>query len=74
MVFSPNTFAGAPHTDLATLTFPRRPATRREAALLAVAARISRTSPAVRVKDALEAVNDVSDSSRLAVRGASAWR
>src|SRR3712207_4763603 len=72
MVFSPNTFAGAPHTHLATVTFPNgadRPA---ELRILREAARAYPAVTSVRVKDALEAVNDVVSQLVTAIRGASA--
>ncbi len=72
MVFSPSTFAGAPHTDLATVTFPGGADPAREGAILAAAGRDFPTVTSVRVKDALEAVNDVVGKLALAIRGASA--
>ena len=60
MVFSPNTFAGAPHTHLATVTFPN--GSRRGARCRGSCASSAQAYPmvtSVRVKDALEAVNDV---------------
>ncbi len=71
MVFSPNTFAGAPHTHLATVTFPdgSRPAA--ELRILRDAALAYPTVTSVRVKDALDAVNDVVSQLVMAIRGAS---
>lgn len=68
MVFSPNTFAGAPHAHLATLTLPENadPAVEKQ-----VLSEISGEFPgvtSVRVKDAIEAVNDVVADLALAVR------
>jgi putative ABC transport system permease protein len=71
MVFSPNTFAGAPHTHLATVTFPAGADPSREPLLLRDAARAYPSVTSVRVKDALEAVNDVVSQLVLAIRGAS---
>jgi putative ABC transport system permease protein len=71
MVFSPNTFAGAPHTHLATVTFPAGADPAREPLLLRDAARAYPAVTSVRVKDALEAVNDVISQLVLAIRGAS---
>jgi putative ABC transport system permease protein len=71
MVFSPSAFAGAPHTDIATLTYPGGGAAAEEIALLKA---ISEAFPAVtvvRVKDAIEAVGDIVRNLVLAVRGAS---
>jgi putative ABC transport system permease protein len=72
MVFSPNTFAGAPHTHLATVTFPNGAGTAREAAILRDTAKAFPLVTSVRVKDALEAVNDVVSQLVTAIRGASA--
>ncbi|WP_349372107.1 ABC transporter permease [Salinarimonas sp.] len=72
MVFSPNTFAGAPHTHLATLALPGEAASEEtEIALLREAARTYPMVTSVRVKDALEAVNAVVEQLVLAIRGAS---
>ncbi|MGP9818780.1 ABC transporter permease [Salinarimonas sp. NSM] len=72
MVFSPNTFAGAPHAHIATLTLPDDAATEEaEIALLREAARTYPMVTSVRVKDALEAVNAVVEQLVLAIRGAS---
>ena len=73
MVFSPDTFAGAPHTDLATLTFADG----------GTHAGGNRAHPgrwptpfptvtAVRVKDALERIDALVGKLALAIRGASA--
>lgn len=71
MVFSPNTFAGAPHTHLATLALPGETDADREALILRDAARAYPMITSVRVKDALEAVNAVVEQLVLAIRGAS---
>ena len=71
LVFSPNTFAGAPHSDLATLTFPKGGDAPREIALLRAAAKAFPTVTSVRVKDALDAVSLVVGQLAVAVRGAS---
>ncbi|GGK37449.1 ABC transporter permease [Salinarimonas ramus] len=72
MVFSPNTFAGAPHSHLATLALPDDAASEAtEVALLREAARTYPMVTSVRVKDALEAVNAVVEQLVLAIRGAS---
>ncbi len=68
MVFSPNTFAGAPHAHLATL---RLPDGADEAAGRQVLAAITSAFPAVtsvRVKDALDAVNALIGDLAFAVR------
>lgn len=69
MVFSPNTFAGAPHSWLATLTTPD--ATSAEEARLLNA--VTRSFPAVttvRVKDALDVVNRIVSQLGTAIRAA----
>ncbi|HYF54946.1 MAG TPA: ABC transporter permease [Salinarimonas sp.] len=71
MVFSPNTFAGAPHTHLATATLPDGADAAREAAILRETAKVFPSVTSVRVKDALEAVNGVVSQLVLAIRGAS---
>jgi len=72
MVFSPNTFAGAPHTHLATVAFPDGSDPAREALILRDAAKAYPAVTSVRVKDALDAVNDVVAQLVTAIRGASA--
>ncbi len=71
MVFSPNSFAGAPFANLATATFPVRDDPARDAALLRRLASDFPAVTAVSVRDALEAVNDVVGKLALAIRGAS---
>src|SRR5262245_59421637 len=58
LVYSPATFRGAPHTDLATLTYPRGSTVADEVALLKAAAQEFPGVTTVRVKDALDAVGD----------------
>ncbi|MBV9077449.1 MAG: FtsX-like permease family protein [Methylobacteriaceae bacterium] len=73
MVFSPNAFAGAPHTDLMTLTLPPGADARTvEPRLLREAARAYPAVTSVRVKDALEAVDKVVSQLVTAIRAASA--
>jgi putative ABC transport system permease protein len=71
MVFSPGTFRGAPHSDLATLTLPNGPDAKAEAAILRDVARTYPSVTSVRVKEALEAVSDIVSKLVLAIRGAS---
>ena len=71
MVFSPNTFAGAPNTHLMSLTLPKVSDVSTESALLLKSARAFPSITAVRVKEALEAVNDLVGKLALAIRGAS---
>lgn len=71
MVFSPNTFAGAPYQYLATLAFPDGGDVSRETALLRDVAQTFPSIIAVRVKDALDTINDLAQDLALAVRSAS---
>jgi putative ABC transport system permease protein len=71
MVFSPNSFRGAPRTDIATLTYPGGSAASEETALLKATADNFPTVTAVRVKDALDAFGGLVSNLVFAVRGAS---
>ncbi|MEE1656672.1 ABC transporter permease [Microvirga sp. CF3062] len=71
MVFSPNAFAGAPHTHLATVTFPNGSDAALDTKILRSSAQAYPMVTSVRVKDALEAVNDVVSQLVMAIRGAS---
>ena len=71
MVFSPNTFAGAPHTHLATVTFDAAAQPARDFALVREAAKAFPAVTSLRVKDALDAVNDLVSQLVLAIRGLS---
>lgn len=71
MVFSPGTFRGAPHSDLATLTLAGGPDAKAEAVILRDVARAFPSVTSVRVKDALDTVNDIVGKLVLAIRGAS---
>ncbi|TDR90039.1 ABC transporter permease [Enterovirga rhinocerotis] len=71
LVFSPQSFAGAPHSDLMTLTLPKDAAADSEARILREAARRYPAVSSVRVKDALEAVNSVVSQLLFAIRAAS---
>ncbi|WP_029354785.1 FtsX-like permease family protein [Bosea sp. 117] len=71
MVFSPNSFRGAPHTALATLALPDGGD---EAAERAVSRAVAHDYPAitaVRVKDALTQIGELVGNLLLAIRGAS---
>ena len=70
-VFSPNTFAGAPHTLLATATFPKGGDATREIALQRDISKAFPTVTSVRVKDALDALADIMAQLTLAIRAAS---
>lgn len=72
LVFSPGTFRDAPHTDIATLTYPGPTAAADEVALLKAVAEAFPAVTAVRVRDALEAVGHVVANLVLALRSASA--
>lgn len=71
MVFSPNTFRGAPTADIATVTFPSGGDSEAESALLKAMPDAFPTVTAVRVKDALDALGGLVGNLVLAVRGAS---
>jgi putative ABC transport system permease protein len=72
MVFSPNSFRGAPHTHIATLAYPGGSTAEQEIALLKQVAEAFPTVTAVRVREALDAVGNVVNNLALAIRGASA--
>ncbi|HEY6027377.1 MAG TPA: FtsX-like permease family protein [Pseudolabrys sp.] len=72
MVFSPNTFTGAPHTHLATLRFPDGGSPSEEGAVLRAVAERYPTVTTVRVKDALDAIGTLVGELLVAIRGASA--
>lgn len=72
LVFSPNTFAGAPYTNLATAALPAPEATpQREAALIRALGQSFPQVTSIRVKETIEAVNEVVGKLGLAIRGAS---
>jgi putative ABC transport system permease protein len=72
MVFSPNTFAGAPHTHLATLSMTGgENVAARESALAREVAKAFPSISSVRVKDALQAAGDLVAQLTAAMRGAS---
>ena len=71
-VFSPNTFAGAPHAMLATATFPKGGDPARELTLLRDVSNAWPAVTSVRVKDALDAIADIMSQLAVAIRGASA--
>lgn len=71
MVFSPNTFAGAPHAWLATIIDPDASA-EEEAAVLKRVTNAYPTITSVRVKDALDIVNTLLGQLATAVRAAAA--
>jgi putative ABC transport system permease protein len=71
LVFSPNTFAGAPHSDLASLAFPDGSHEKAEASLLREAAKNFPMVTTIEVKQALDAINDLVGRLAIAVRAAS---
>ncbi|MBY0532327.1 MAG: ABC transporter permease [Xanthobacteraceae bacterium] len=71
MLFSPNTFRGAPHTILATLTYPGGGNQKAEIDLQRAVAGEFPAITTVRVKEALEAINSLVADIAVAVRGAS---
>jgi putative ABC transport system permease protein len=72
MVFSPNTFRGAPYRQLATLTYPEGGTPAEEAALISAVAQAFPAVTTVRVKEALEAIGSIVANLVLAIDGASA--
>jgi putative ABC transport system permease protein len=72
MVFSPGAFAGAPVTDIATVTFPGGGSTSEETTLMAAVTDAFPGVTAVRVKDALDAFQAIVSNLVLGVRSASA--
>jgi len=71
MVFSSNSFRGAPHTHLATLAYPDGGTPTQEASLIRSVAAAFPMVTTVRVKDALDAVGSIVSNLVLAIRGAS---
>lgn len=71
MVFSPGAFAGAPHSDIATLTFAGGGNPAREAAFTTALAAAFPTVSAIGVRDALTAIDAIIGNIVLALRGAS---
>jgi putative ABC transport system permease protein len=72
MVFSPGAFAGAPITDIATVTFPGGGSASEETTLMAAVTDAFPGVTAVRVKDALDAFRAIVANLVLGVRAASA--
>jgi len=71
MVFSPNTFAGAPHAWLATVIDPSATVEQESAALKAITNAYP-TITSVRVKDALDIINELVGQLATAIRAAAA--
>jgi putative ABC transport system permease protein len=72
MVFSSNTFRGAPYSELATLTYPNGGTLAQEVAIIRAVARDFPAVTALRVKEALEAIGAIVANLVLAIDGASA--
>ncbi len=72
LVFSPGAFAGAPASDIATVTYPGGGSAAEEIALVKAVGDAFPAVTAVRVKDALDAVGNLVVNLVLAVRIASA--
>ena len=71
MVFSPNTFSGAPYTFLATLAMPAGAGLEAERMLSRDVAKAFPTISSVRVKDALAAVDSIVSQLAFAIRASS---
>ncbi|MBZ0228175.1 MAG: FtsX-like permease family protein, partial [Bauldia sp.] len=71
MIFSPNTFRGAPFTSLATLAWPAGGSVAAELAFLKAVAAAFPAVTVVRVKEAIETANGIVHQIGWAVRGAS---
>ena len=72
LVFSPGTFAGAPHSDIATLTLADGGTPAEEAAIVKALAAAFPTVTAIGVKDALSTLDALIGNLVLALRAASA--
>ncbi len=70
LVFSPNTFAGAPHNLLATVALPKDAPLAAEAKLARDIGRAFPATTAIRVKDAIDAFNVIFTRVMVAVRAA----
>lgn len=72
LVFSPGAFAGAPHTEIATVTYPGGGRPAEEIALLKKVGDAYPAVTMVRVKDALDAIGAMVANLALGIRAASA--
>ncbi|HEY7243098.1 MAG TPA: FtsX-like permease family protein [Xanthobacteraceae bacterium] len=72
MVFAPATFRGAPHTRIATLTYPPGRSTEEESMLLKAVGKAFPGIAAMRVRDVLDAVGATVTNLALGIRAASA--
>jgi putative ABC transport system permease protein len=71
LVFSPAAFQGAPHTAIATLTYPGAASQAQETALIGQVAEAFPAVTVVRVREALEAIGALVANLLVAVRSAS---
>ena len=71
MIFSPNTFAEAPHMILSTLTLPETPGNDREGEVMSAVARAFPHVTIIGVKEALDTASALLSQIMWAVRGAS---
>jgi len=71
LVFSPGTFGGAPHSDIATLTFADGGTPAEDTAVIKALAESFPTVTAVHVKDALDTLDGIIKNLVLALGGAS---
>jgi putative ABC transport system permease protein len=71
LVFSPNTFVGAPYTTLVTLAFPPGNTGAEENAILRATARDYPAITSIKVKDVLDAVSNIISQLAVAIRAAS---
>jgi putative ABC transport system permease protein len=71
MVFPPSVFRGAPHTRMATLTYPAGSTAAQEGAIIRAAAATFPAVTTVRVKDALETIGALVANLVLGIRAAS---
>jgi putative ABC transport system permease protein len=71
MVFSPDSFRGAPHTHLATLAYPGGGTPAQESAMVKAVADAFPMVTTVRVKEALDAIGSLISNLVLAIDGAS---
>ncbi len=72
LVYSPNTFKGAPFSELVSTALPATDGPAKEIALLRAAAREFPTVVSVRVRDALETIEGLVGKLALAIRAATA--
>ena len=70
LVFSPNTFAGAPHSYLSTLSIKKNETTPSDGEILRAITKSYPSVTSVRVRDALSAVNDIIGQLSTAIRAA----